>query len=92
MPRPGSRFHKAIHGRLWELARRQCFEVCGWRCTRCGKSGRLEAHHVLPLHRGGAPFDLGNLAALCRSCHISIHKRPVSESEQKWLDLVRDLI
>ena len=47
---------------------------------------------MLPLHRGGAPFDLGNLAALCRSCHISIHKRPVSESEQKWLDLVRNLI
>lgn len=92
MARPGSRFHKAIQGRRWEMVRRQCFEVCGWRCTRCGHAGKLEAHHVKPLHKGGQPYDQGNLEGVCRACHLDIHKRPVSEDEQKWIDLVRDLI
>ena len=94
MARPGSRFHKAIHGRQWERARRQTFERDGYRCTRkgCGKAGRLEAHHVKPLHLGGAPLDLGNLETLCRACHIGAHRRKRTEDEQRWLNLVADLL
>ena len=42
----------------------------GWRCRKCGKAGRLEADHVTPLDRGGAPFDLANGQALCVRCHV----------------------
>ena len=42
-----------------------------WTCTACGKAGRLEVDHIKPLENGGAVYGLGNLQALCRSCHIS---------------------
>lgn len=42
----------------------------GGRCVDCGRSdGRLFADHVVELQDGGAPFDVGNGAARCGSCH-----------------------
>ena len=38
----GSRHHKAIQGRRWQLLRLKVFTRDGWRCVRCGKAGRLE--------------------------------------------------
>ena len=54
----------------WLATRRQVFERDGWRCVKCGKAGRLECDHIKPLHRGGDPWALDNLQALCRPCHI----------------------
>ncbi|MYA89884.1 MAG: HNH endonuclease [Boseongicola sp. SB0662_bin_57] len=34
----------------------------------------LEAHHVTPLAKGGAAYDLANLATFCRGCHIEEHR------------------
>jgi 5-methylcytosine-specific restriction protein A len=31
----------------------------------------LTADHVVPLAAGGAPFDWGNVAVLCRSCNAT---------------------
>ena len=28
-----------------------------------------DVDHIVPLSKGGAPFDLGNLQPLCRECH-----------------------
>jgi len=33
------------------------------------QTGDLTADHVVPLAAGGAPFDIGNCAVLCRSCN-----------------------
>ena len=66
-----SRFHRGIPRRLWEAARRAALDRDGWRCRTCGKAGRLEVDHVLPLDRGGDPLDLTNLQTLCRDCHFS---------------------
>ena len=41
------------------------------RCRKCGRAGRLECDHVLPVAAGGCKYDLSNLQALCRRCHIS---------------------
>ena len=51
------------------------FERDGYRCqaTGCGKAGRLEAHHVVHLAKGGSN-DPANVQTLCRDCHIAIHK------------------
>ena len=54
----------------WARTRRAVFERDGRRCVQCGRPGRLECDHVVPLHRGGAPFDLDNLQTLCRRCHV----------------------
>jgi 5-methylcytosine-specific restriction protein A len=32
-------------------------------------AGDLTVDHVMPLAAGGAPFDIGNCAVLCRSCN-----------------------
>lgn len=85
----GSRFHRLLSSARWERVRRRELERAGWRCEACGRPGALEVHHKRPLHRGGAAFDPSNLTVLCRTCHISTHKRPLTPAERAWRDLVR---
>ena len=56
--------------RQWAKVRRLVLDLGGWTCAKCGKAGRLEVDHIKPLEHGGAVYDLGNLQALCRGCHI----------------------
>lgn len=81
-----SRHHKhsgVAKGPAWERLRRACFDRDGWRCTKCRKAGRLEAHHVKELDNGGAN-TLANLATLCRSCHIEHHRKPEPLESKQW--------
>ena len=55
----------------------------------------MECDHVVPLDRGGSPYDLANLQSLCRACHIA---KSASENEQpdpardRWRKLVSELL
>ena len=60
-------------GRLWALRRRQAVERSGYRCERCGNTGRLEVHHKQRIADGGTD-ELDNLEVLCRKCHFAAHK------------------
>ena len=66
-----------LHDRLikdkkkWSRVRRAVLERDKFRCRSCGRSSRLEADHVVPLERGGDPWAMDNLQALCRACHIA---------------------
>jgi len=42
-------------------------------CERCGEKPAVEAHHRAPLSRGGDPYSLDNLEALCVFCHRGEH-------------------
>jgi len=53
----------------WRRARALALELAGGRCSRCGSGVRLQVDHIRPVKDGGAPFDQGNLAALCVRCH-----------------------
>lgn len=55
--------------RRWRRLRRRILERDGYRCRACGRPGRLEVDHVVPVSRGGGD-DPANLQALCRTCHI----------------------
>ena len=66
-----SRHHLQINRRRWEVVRRAVFDRDGWRCRACGRPGRLQCDHVRPLLRGGDPWALDNLQALCRGCHVA---------------------
>ena len=49
----------------------------------------MEVDHIAPLKAGGAPYDLDNLQALCRRCHIQKtaveNKRaPKNDAEREW--------
>lgn len=55
--------------RRWQLARRVALEAAGWRCRTCGRAGRLQVDHKMPLKAGGSPYAQKNLQPLCQSCH-----------------------
>ena len=51
---------------------RRVIARAGGACQHCGRKGvRLFADHIRELKDGGAPFDLGNGAAICGSCHTT---------------------
>ena len=54
----------------WRAARFKALERDGWHCVQCGKYGRLEVDHTIPLEDGGDLYDAANLQTLCRDCHI----------------------
>ena len=68
--------HRRLNQRRWAIARRAALGRDGYRCTRCGLAGKLEVHHKKPLHKGGLPFALDNLAVLCVACHVSLSVFP----------------
>ena len=83
-----SRNHRALPTRRYQRARRMWLDAARYRCSECSRRSRLEAHHVIPLHKGGAPLDAGNISILCISCHVKIHKRKLTDPEQRWAALV----
>ena len=91
-----SRHHAAIAGRRWQAARRAAFKRDGYRCTGCGRHGRLEAHHIERLADGGAPYALENIATYCRACHIALTRRqnrkPDPPRVAAWRGLVTELM
>ena len=83
----------------WRLLRRRIFDRDGWRCQSCGKAGRLECDHILPVHKGGEFWEPSNLQALCRPCHFAKTARENSRRKhellpvhrQMWRDMVTEL-
>jgi len=80
----GSRYHQAIPSAAWKRIRAKVFKRDGYRCTRCGKAGPLECHHVVSLEKGGAELYPGNLTTLCRICHVAVHRKKLSPERQAW--------
>jgi 5-methylcytosine-specific restriction endonuclease McrA len=56
----------------WQRVRAAVRGRDGERCTSCGSARDLQVHHVVPLHAGGAEFELSNLTTLCAECHARI--------------------
>ena len=85
---PLSDHHGKLGSRRWARVRRMVFERDGWRCRKCGRAGRLEAHHLQSIANGGDPWSLSNIETRCRACHIEEHRRPVPNA---WRELVQAL-
>lgn len=64
-----SRNHHHPRRAVAPTLRFQILERDGWQCVQCGKRGRLECDHIVPLHHGGHSTP-ENLQALCVRCHI----------------------
>lgn len=90
-----SHHHTPLDATRWRAVRRQVFERDGYRCRNCGRAGRLECDHVLPLKLGGDPWALDNLQTLCRACHIEKtrgeNRRELTLAEEAWDQLVAEL-
>ena len=91
-----SRHHTHLDAHRWAAVRRAVFERDGWRCCECGRAGRLECDHVIPLERSGDPWDPDNPQTLCRSCHISKtrqeNRREPTPAEAAWRQLVAEML
>ena len=91
-----SRHHLKLNRRRWEWTRLRCFEAAGWRCERCGKAGRLECDHRVPLQVDPEQdaYDLDGLQALCVECH-RVKTRGENETpdpaRDRWRAMVREL-
>ena len=89
-----SRHHARMPSRRWERVRRRVLERDGWRCRRCGKAGRLEVDHVVPVEAGGDPWDPSNLQTLCRGCHIAKSRaegtQPESPERAAWRQVLEN--
>ncbi|MYF31199.1 MAG: HNH endonuclease [Gammaproteobacteria bacterium] len=65
-----SRNHRNMARREWERLRLATLRRDGYACQKCGKRGRLEVDHKVPLQAGGTD-DMSNLQALCLPCHFA---------------------
>ena len=92
-----SRHHARLHAGRWAAVRREAFKRDGYRCRCCGRAGRLECDHVVPLDADPRqdPYDLSGLQTLCRACHIAKtadeNRRPLTPAELAWRELVDEL-
>ena len=93
----GSRYHYVLNRKRWERVRRFVFEWDGYRCTSCGRRGRLECDHITPLQKepGQDTYDPNGLQTLCRFCHIEKtsreNTRPLFTVMLAWRALVSEL-
>lgn len=71
-------------------ARQQAIDERGRMCEDCGFPGYVEAHHIVPLHRGGS-LSVGNIRLLCRTCHLEKHGRVLTTGERAWRRMTREL-
>ena len=80
----------------WPSFRRSILERDRYRCRRCGRAGRLEVDHVIPVDKGGAVLDPANAQTLCRGCHIAKtraeNRKPLSPERAAWRDLVAEMV
>ena len=103
MNRPTHRKALAGNKKRWARLRLRILHRDGFRCRCCGKSGRLEVDHIVPVFKGGSMWDPGNLQSLTRDCHIKKsrmenQKRFAAENPrlapklEAWKSLVNELI
>ena len=93
-----SRNHRRLNARRWAVIRRNLLDAANWRCSQCGRYSN-QVDHIVPLHKGGAPFDPANLQPLCGGrdgCHakktLQENRREPTPAEAAWRDLVAELL
>ena len=88
-----SRNHTRMNTRRWQATRRAAFRRDGYRCRKCGRRGRLEAHHEPPLTAGADPYDLDGILTYCRLCHIERHRPDqMTQGRAEWRRFVLELM
>lgn len=79
----------------WKRVRLAAKERDGYRCKHCGKAGRLEVDHIVPLQHGGKELDMDNVQTLCVGCHIAKTRKDKHQflppDQQAWRDRIISL-
>ena len=86
-------YNKIIHSKRW-IALRRIYLAEHPLCEQCRKKELLrpaiDVHHVIPIETGNTyadkaklAFDINNLMALCRECHVEEHRMMKSGSAEE---------
>ena len=81
--------------RRWRALRQVVLKRDGYRCLTCGKAGRLEVDHIIPVVQGGAWWDAAGLQTLCRACHFDKSRIDVcgpDPERDEWKRWMRNLV
>ena len=80
-----SKRHHALNRARWERTRRAVFARDGYRCRCCGRAGRLECDHVVPLWKNPLqdPYHPANCQTLTRGCHVAKTRAERAERERR---------
>ncbi|WP_426572147.1 HNH endonuclease [Aquihabitans sp. McL0605] len=80
----GDRIPGHVDSTAWRRARRAAIRQANGYCQICWHplvpearaqtAWATEVDHIVELSKGGAPFDLDNLRAVHRGCHIQRHR------------------
>lgn len=87
-----SRHHVQLDRGRMAVVRLAVLARDNWTCRHCGRWGN-ECDHIVPLDRGGAPYDPDNCQCLCAGCHIAKtqteNRRRMSAEREEWRDFLR---
>ena len=75
----------------WRRLRRRMLDKAKWRCQQCGRAGRMEMDHIIPISRPGAHWDESNLQIICRTHHFlktGAENRLISAERDAWKAIV----
>ena len=64
--------------RRWRALRQVILKRDSYRCRACGRAGRLEVDHIIPVMQGGEWWDAAGLQTLCRACHFDKSRADIS--------------
>lgn len=78
--RPSNYLKSMRNNPYWERVKKEVRMRDGYKCTKCGKVGGYEVHHLTYTKNGvsirGKELDhLECLTLLCSNCHKEIHNR-----------------
>lgn len=84
-------FKKYLYGEIQkhrEWIRRQAIKKYGRKCELCDYSLVIEAHHIIPKHKGGL-HEIDNLMILCPNCHVLLTRRKLILTSRKDINAIR---
>ena len=93
-----SHHHVDLNARRWAAVRRAVLNRDNFRCVECGRAGKLEVDHIVPMQRepGQDVYNPNDLQAICRACHIEKsrreNRRPLTPAESAWRALVAEML
>lgn len=78
--------------KLDDLWSKKIKDIAGWECEHCGKTSRLNSHHIFSRSNQAIRWEIPNGICLCVGCHtfssvFSAHKTPLEFVD--WLREVR---
>jgi hypothetical protein len=72
MGRDSRHYEEVLTSDRWRVVRTEAIRRAGYRCSVCGRGGRLDVHHARGY--GNLGYERPEeLQALCRTCHDAVH-------------------